>query len=227
MRSDAAPSVDAIPEFAYRRVLIRGVFDHSREMLLGPFLRDGRLCYSLITPLVRDDAEGPPGATDVLINRGAIDRDLADQAKRPASLDGSPVTVVGMLRSQQRRPWLASDNRPDLGQWIFADIKRMSEHAGTQPVLLDEIFGAPPRSVHCSELDVSQSATPASSRHASARGCQSDGTPRSNCAISTLATSRPGMDYRYCLASRFGACSGEELDESDCEPSRPRARPAL
>ena len=124
-------------------MLVRGVLDHSREMLLGPQLRHGRLCYSLITPLTRDDTDG---TADILVNRGVIDRDLAEQAKRPASLDRQPVAIVGMLRSQQRKALLAADNRPDLGQWIHVDIERMAEHAGTQPVLIDEIYGARRRS---------------------------------------------------------------------------------
>lgn len=135
-------SVDAIPEFAYRRVLVRGVLDHSREMLLGPHLRHGRLCYSLITPLHRTDTDGSEAHADILVNRGVIDRDLADRAKRPGSLESQPVAIVGMLRSQQRKSMMASDNRPDLGQWIHVDIERMAEHAGTQPVLIDEIYGA-------------------------------------------------------------------------------------
>lgn len=135
-------NVEAIPEFAYRRVVVRGRFDHTREMLLGPKLQQGRLCYSLVTPLIRETAADESPGPDILVNRGYVDRDLAEQSRRPSSVADDSVTVVGMLRSQQSKSALASDNRPAAGQWIWPDIAAMAESAHTQPVLIDEVFGA-------------------------------------------------------------------------------------
>ena len=76
---DSSPEV--VPEFEYRRVKCFGVFDHSKEILLGPKRQDNSLGYNVITPLVRDE-----GASTILVNRGFVAREKADQKERPASL---------------------------------------------------------------------------------------------------------------------------------------------
>lgn len=127
----------AIPEFAYRKVELSGQFDHSRELLLGPRTRDGVLGYQVVTPLERE--EGVPEST-ILVNRGHVSVDKKNQASRPESLLQGPQNIVGMLRSQEARNMFSPPNKPETGEFQFADIDQMATAAHTQPVLVDQIF---------------------------------------------------------------------------------------
>src|SRR5262249_284915 len=44
---------DAVDAFDHRRVSTRGVFDHSKEMLVGPRMKDDKEGMMVVTPLVR------------------------------------------------------------------------------------------------------------------------------------------------------------------------------
>jgi cytochrome oxidase assembly protein ShyY1 len=50
--------------------------------------------------------------------------------------------VTGMLRAQGARNRFTPVNHPERNQWSFADIEQMATVAGTQPVLVDEVFSA-------------------------------------------------------------------------------------
>merc|ERR1712151_335987 len=80
--SSPFPWRDQVQDFIYRVVEIRGVFDHSKEMFVGP--RPGaddtgatNAGYMVITPLRLED-----GST-VLVNRGFLPADRQDRNTRP------------------------------------------------------------------------------------------------------------------------------------------------
>lgn len=131
-------SLAAIPEFVYRRVTLRGKWDHAHSMLLGPRVLDGTNGSHLITPLVRAN-----GST-VLVDRGFISERAA--AKRDYPTPDGNVEVHGMLRESQARNNFTPDNNPTKGEWYWADVTAMADYAGgessnVQPVLVEEIFG--------------------------------------------------------------------------------------
>ena len=74
-------SATAIPQFAYRKVIVEGEFDYENEIEIGPRTRDGELGYHVITPLKRGD-----GRDTILVNRGFVRRDRKEQKDRPNSL---------------------------------------------------------------------------------------------------------------------------------------------
>ena len=125
----------AIPEFAYRKVIVQGTFDHEHEIALGPRTRDGKLGVHVITPLKRAD-----GQDTVLVNRGFVTRDKQAQHTRPESLVQGPVSVTGLLRSQEPRNAFTPDNAPEKGSWVFMDIAQVAQHTGAEPVLIDEVY---------------------------------------------------------------------------------------
>ncbi|KAK1758532.1 cytochrome oxidase assembly protein shy1 [Echria macrotheca] len=125
---------DAIADFDYRRVYATGRFRHDKEMLIGPRVRDGEQGYMVITPLERD---GDPGAT-VLVNRGWISKDLADQKKRPESLPTGEVRVEGMLREPWKKNMFTPENRPDKGEFYFPDVVQMAALTGSQAVWIEQ-----------------------------------------------------------------------------------------
>jgi cytochrome oxidase assembly protein ShyY1 len=131
-------SLSALPEFIYRKVLLRGKWDHSRAMLLGPRVYEGKSGFHLVTPLVRTD-----GST-ILVNRGFISNDFTERSVRPEH-DGE-VELIGVLRTSHIRNNFTPDNHPEEGKWYWADIDAMSVYAGgekadVQPVYVEEVFG--------------------------------------------------------------------------------------
>lgn len=153
--SFAVCSPAAIPEFAYRKVFVTGVYDHDHELEMGPRTRDGELGYHVVTPLVRGE-----GQDTIMVNRGFVKREKRDQSERPASIvrkmsvwggagmltalvqTKERVEVVGMLRDQEKPNSFTPANSPEKGEWIFNNIEEMSQHTGAEPVLVDEIFSA-------------------------------------------------------------------------------------
>ncbi|KAG6332590.1 hypothetical protein ID866_6496 [Astraeus odoratus] len=129
-------NVSVIPEFVYRRVLLRGRWDHEHAMLLGPRVRGGVHGYHVITPLVRSE-----GST-VLVDRGFVPKDFLDNYNR----DDGEVEVQGMLRTSHTRNTFTPDNQPAEGKWFWADVDAMTQYAGgdaagVQPVFIEQIFG--------------------------------------------------------------------------------------
>jgi len=131
-------NVSVLPDFTYRKVLLRGRWDTAHSILLGPRVRDGETGYHLVTPLLR------PEATTVLVDRGFVSKDLAEQALRAQAQD-EEVEVFGMLRVSQARNNFTPDNHPERGEWYWADVNAIAEYAGgeaanVQPVFVEEIF---------------------------------------------------------------------------------------
>ncbi|KAI0296229.1 SURF1-domain-containing protein [Russula brevipes] len=127
----------AIPEFVYRRVVLRGTWDHAHSMVLGPRVLDGKNGFHLITPLVRGNG------SSILVDRGFISEDTAARRRYPTP-DGE-VEVHGMLRESQARNSFTPDNNAAKGEWYWADVTAMADYAGgessnVQPVLVEEIF---------------------------------------------------------------------------------------
>ncbi|KDE09116.1 hypothetical protein MVLG_00831 [Microbotryum lychnidis-dioicae p1A1 Lamole] len=125
----------AIPEFAYRKVIVKGKFDHEHEIELGPKTRDGELGYHVVTPLIRGE-----GQDTIMVNRGFVKRLRKETKDRPESLTEGTVQVVGMLRDQEKRNSFTPENSPEKGQWVFSDIAQMAQYTHAEPVLVDEIF---------------------------------------------------------------------------------------
>ena len=132
-------SLKAIPDFAYRKVILEGHWDAEHAILLGPRVRNGTNGYHLVVPLVRED-----GST-VLVDRGFVSKERVDECKN--YLEDGEVEILGMLRTSHVRNNFTPDNHPEKGEWYWADVDAMAEYAGgekagVQPVLVEEIFGA-------------------------------------------------------------------------------------
>ncbi|EKM61343.1 uncharacterized protein PHACADRAFT_190505 [Phanerochaete carnosa HHB-10118-sp] len=112
----------AVADFAYRKVLVRGMWDHAHAILLGPRVHNGENGYHLVEPLVRTDG------TTVIVNRGFISK---AQAEKKAYLrDDGEVKVLGMLRTGHKRNYFTPDNHPEEGKWYWADIDAMARYSG-------------------------------------------------------------------------------------------------
>lgn len=108
------PWRDQVQDFIYRVVEVRGVFDHHREMLVGP--RPGtddagetRPGYNVVTPLRLEDS------STLLVNRGHLRADLVDPAAR------REVPTYARLK-----------NRPDKNQFVYLLADDLAENAGAR-----------------------------------------------------------------------------------------------
>jgi surfeit locus 1 family protein len=128
---------DAIPEFEYRRVYATGRFRHDQEMLVGPRMREGEQGYMVVTPLEREGGD----ETKVLVNRGWVAKDKADQRKRPEGLPQGEVTVEGLIRKPWKKNFFTPDNRPDKWEFYFPDVEQMAKLTGSQPVWIEQTMG--------------------------------------------------------------------------------------
>jgi len=120
-------------------VALSGTWDKAHSILVGPRTRDNVVGYHLLTPLVR-----PSGST-IIVDRGFISTEQAKKVIDDRTDDGV-VEVVGMLRTQPQKNSFTPDNKPEKGEWYWADIDAVAEYAGgtqanVQPVLVEEIFG--------------------------------------------------------------------------------------
>ena len=129
------PQIDssAVHEFDYRRVYATGHFRHDKEMLIGPRMRDSKNGYFVITPLER----AGDGST-VLVNRGWIEKKFGKQAERKASLPEGEVVVEGLLREPWKKNIFTPDNKPEIGEFYFPDVRQMAEVSGSQAVWIEE-----------------------------------------------------------------------------------------
>lgn len=120
-----------------------GEWDHAHSILLGPRVKDNKPGYNLITPLKR------PGASTILVDRGFVEHDLGPAARDNKTVDlkdEGQVEVTGMLRLQPKKNSFTPDNKPEVGEWYWADIDQLTQYAGgqaagVQPVLIEAIHG--------------------------------------------------------------------------------------
>ncbi|KAF9015609.1 mitochondrial protein required for respiration, partial [Cyathus striatus] len=134
-------NVSVIPDFIFRKVVLRGRWDHAHTMLLAPRVREGVHGVHVVTPLIREN-----GST-VLVDRGFVSSEHASAILRQhqGSKDDDDVEVLGMLRTSQARNRFTPDNEPQNGKWYWTDVQAMAEYAGgelagVQPVFVEQIF---------------------------------------------------------------------------------------
>ncbi|KAL0951508.1 hypothetical protein HGRIS_008193 [Hohenbuehelia grisea] len=130
-------NLSVIPDFVFRKVRLRGYWDHAHTMFLSARVREGAHGVHVVTPLVRHD-----GST-VLVDRGFVSNENFDKTILNSETD--EVEILGMLRTSQPRNTFTPNNNPEEGTWYWNDVDAMAEYsggeaAGVQPVFIEEIF---------------------------------------------------------------------------------------
>ncbi|KAJ7596646.1 mitochondrial protein required for respiration [Mycena floridula] len=128
-------NLDVIPEFAFRKVVLHGVWDHVHSMLVSPRVHEGVHGAHVVTPLLRQDG------TTVLVDRGFVSNEKLTSYHR----EKGEVEVFGLLRTAPGHNTFTPTNRPSTGDWYWIDIDAMVEFAGgekanVQPVFVEQIF---------------------------------------------------------------------------------------
>jgi surfeit locus 1 family protein len=137
-------SLNVIPDFTFRKVVLRGQWDEEHTMIVGPRVREGVHGAHVVTPLIRD-------GTTILVDRGFISQEAAESKSYQREL--GEVQVLGLLRTGAKRNMFTPTNVPSEGKWYWNDPEGMAEYAGgdaanVQPVFVEQVFGK-----HSSSLD--------------------------------------------------------------------------
>ncbi|TNN68137.1 Surfeit locus protein 1 [Liparis tanakae] len=131
----------------YRRVRVRGRFDHSHELYVlprspvdpekeareaGQLGSSGETGANVITPFHCTDL----GIT-ILVNRGYVPRQkIRPETRMKGQVEGE-VEVVGVVRlTEQRKPFVPN-NDVEKNRWHYRDLEAMGGVTGAQPVFID------------------------------------------------------------------------------------------
>ncbi|KAF2364202.1 Surfeit locus 1/Shy1 [Trinorchestia longiramus] len=134
----------------YRRVFLKGTFDHSKEMLYGPrpalyngryketgsLVSSGSSGFCIITPFKLSDT----GET-ILVNRGWVPKKLKDPNTR---LDGQvegEQELTGVVRLGERRTPFMPKSTGKSSFFLYRDVGTMSAVSGSLPVFVDACEG--------------------------------------------------------------------------------------
>lgn len=110
----------------YRRVKAIGVLRHDKETLVDALTERGA-GYWVVTPLVN-------GGVTILVNRGFVPKDKADQQTRSVGQVGGPVAVTGLLRLTEPEGRFLRRNRPHQERWYSRDVAAIAKARGLCPV---------------------------------------------------------------------------------------------
>jgi surfeit locus 1 family protein len=125
--------------YDYRRVVLRGHFEHDKEALVFGFLvigerGDTREGFFAITPFQRADG------SVILVNRGFIPQELRDPSLRAQGLIEGDITLTGIMRQPERRGFFTPDDEPQHNLFFIMDPASLAQAKGVSnvaPFLVD------------------------------------------------------------------------------------------
>lgn len=144
--------ISELEDMEYYPVVVRGEFDHSKEMFLGPrsLIKDGDAAsdgsllsksshstsgFCVITPFHLADKN-----MTILINRGWVPHDMRNPAFRRAGQIEGEVELVGIVRLNEERAPFTPRNQGT--SWFHRDLPKMAELADASPVFLDATYAS-------------------------------------------------------------------------------------
>jgi surfeit locus 1 family protein len=146
----AAPPIEEIPanidpesiaEFEYRRFKMKGHFDYSNEMFLGPRMREGTLGYLVITPFVRSN-----GGKPILVERGWILKDKVVPETREKgylshlAFPQGEIEITPLFRVMPTKSYLQFDHEAGSRLFNVHDIPAMAKQSGSLPIYAQMIY---------------------------------------------------------------------------------------
>ncbi|KAG8190390.1 hypothetical protein JTE90_022033 [Oedothorax gibbosus] len=143
---DFPEDLEELSGMEYRRVRLRGTFDHSKELYIGPRQlmtendSGGGLMSSrpqsgsiVITPFHVSDRN-----ITVLVNRGWVPKNKADPAKRTEGQINEEIELTAVVRLPEKRPQFCPKNQTGQNrQFFYRDVPRMANMTGALPIYLD------------------------------------------------------------------------------------------
>lgn len=136
-----------LKDLEYRRVKVKGHFDHSKELYILPRTlvepdREAREAGSLsssgengshvITPFYCTDL-----GIRILVNRGFVPKNKVHPKTRQKGQITDEVELVGLVRLTEKRRSFMPHNSEERNQWYYRDVDTMSRVANTEPIFID------------------------------------------------------------------------------------------
>lgn len=130
----AAELINNPEELQYRRVTLRGTFDHAHEIHVFSNFGGGQIGYQILTPLTLSDG------SIVMVDRGFVPSALKQPESRAAGQLEGDVELVGLVRLSRSRGRM--DAAPDhaSAEWFVRDLSEMVawlELGPLVPVIVD------------------------------------------------------------------------------------------
>lgn len=132
---------NAISQFEFRRFRIKGHFDYSQEMFLGPRIRNGEVGYLVITPFVRAS-----GGKPILIERGWIRKAKVIPETRShgylshLAMPQNEITIEAMFRVMPTKSSIQLDHEPGTKLFYVHDVPTMAEQSGALPIYAQMMY---------------------------------------------------------------------------------------
>lgn len=118
----------------YRKVIVTGQFDYSREVFVGPRLHEGRKGYMVVCPFVQSN-----GAGEVIVDRGWIAAEKVPPSSRRLQHLSMPQGIVS-IECVVRLPPNPSSFKAERDQssrlYNIMDIDAMARELNTRPIYL-------------------------------------------------------------------------------------------
>lgn len=133
------PSV--ISEFEYRRFKVKGHFDYSQEMFLGPRIRNGVSGYLVICPFVRST-----GGKPILVERGWIHKDKVIPQNREGgylghlSMPQGEIEIEALFRIMPPKSSLQYNHEMGSRLFYVPDVEAMAQQANALPIYCQMIY---------------------------------------------------------------------------------------
>uniref|UniRef100_A0A8C7NHL0 SURF1-like protein n=1 Tax=Oncorhynchus mykiss TaxID=8022 RepID=A0A8C7NHL0_ONCMY len=131
----------------YRRVKVRGHYDHSQEMYIlprspvdpekeareaGQLSSSGDTGANVVTPFYCSDL----GIT-ILVNRGYVPRKKIKPETRMKGQVDDEVDLVGVVRLTEIRKPFVPQNDVDRNRWHYRDLETMARVTGAEQIFID------------------------------------------------------------------------------------------
>uniref|UniRef100_R4G3N1 SURF1-like protein n=1 Tax=Rhodnius prolixus TaxID=13249 RepID=R4G3N1_RHOPR len=133
----------------YRKVRVRGKFDHAGEMYLGPrsLLLDGESAYhgklvttsankssgyQVVTPFILSESK-----ERILVNRGWVALKNKNPRTRLHGQINEEVELEGVVRLSEPRQPFTPLNKLDARIWFSRDVEEMAKFVDCRPVFID------------------------------------------------------------------------------------------
>ncbi|QPG77214.1 hypothetical protein FOA43_004621 [Brettanomyces nanus] len=128
---------EIVKGLAYRKVYVTGKYDYSREIFIGPRLKEGREGYIVVCPFVQSNGTG-----EVLVERGWISADKIIPSRRRLrhlSCPEKEITIEAVIKDPPKRGIMQMKHHNEARLFEFLDIDAMVKQSGTRHIYLQAV----------------------------------------------------------------------------------------
>lgn len=141
-------TLQEVAELEYHKVVVRGTFQHDREMLLGPrslvsksntpesnLLSVGNTTgFCVVTPFKLATADA-----SILVNRGWVGKNNKDPKTRLEGQILGEHEIEGIVRVEEKRSQFMPKAVAFSKNYLYRDLDKMAQEGGTAPVYIDAL----------------------------------------------------------------------------------------